>query len=206
MSDSVAFIGDVHGCLPALQSMIGVLSEAGVNEIVLLGDYINKGADGPAVINYLISLDSDDRVVALRGNHESALLDCLDSGDVRPLLRMSGAPTIRSYVGGDVGPHVADSLRASVPLEHVEFLRKLPERYLANDVVASHKAVAIGDLFSVSAHVYVGSTPRLSEYAAEIDTGCGSPQGILTGFLWPSRSYVQVDMNGRVIRPVQGRA
>jgi len=202
MSGSIAFIGDIHGCLPALQSMIRILRARDVEEIVLLGDYINKGSDGPKVIDYLISLERDNIVVALSGNHEAAFLDCLDSGDVRPLLRMSGAPTIRSYVGGDVGPDVAKSLRASVPLEHVEFLRSLPEQYLADGVVASHKPVAISGQFCVSAHVHVGSIPRVSDSSAEIDTGCGSPQGILTGFFWPSRNYVQVDMSGRVIRSV----
>lgn len=193
MNDSIAFVGDVHGNLAALRTLIGGLSTLGVESTVLLGDYINKGPDGAGVIQYLASLQGDSRIIPLIGNHESTFLRCLESGDVRPLLRMSGAPTIRSYVGGLVGPNVFADLQSSVPQSHLDFLSSLPREYATEDLIASHFPRLRDHRFRVSAHAIVGLTPRVFADSAEIDTGCGSGRGRLTGFLWPSRRFIQVD-------------
>ncbi|MGF0115463.1 metallophosphoesterase [Promicromonospora sp. Marseille-Q5078] len=199
MKDETAFVGDVHGNLTALRSLMESLEELELASVVLLGDYINKGPDGPAVIEYLLRFEGAARLIPLRGNHESAFLDCMDTGDVRPLLRMSGAPTVRAYVGGPVSADVYADLRASVPTEHVRFLAEMPAVYASKQVVAAHKPGGADSRFRVSAHVNVGDVPRVSSTSAEVDTGCGSPNGRLTAFLWPSRRYIQVDDAGEMI-------
>jgi serine/threonine protein phosphatase 1 len=193
MSDSIAFVGDVHGNRVALEALVWELSTLGVDSIVLLGDYINKGPDGAGVIQYIVSREGGPKIVPLLGNHEAIFLQCMESGDVRPLLRMSGAPTIRSYVGGPVGPDVFADLRSSVPKEHLDFLKRLPSEYVTEDIIASHFPQRRDHRFRISAHVTVGVTPRILAESAEIDTGCGSGCGRLTGLLWPSRHFIQID-------------
>jgi hypothetical protein len=193
MNDSTAFVGDVHGNLVALKALVGELSALGIHSIVLLGDYINKGPDGAGVIQYLVSREGDSKIVPLLGNHEAVFLQCMESGDLRPLLRMSGAPTIQSYVGRPVAPDVFADLRSSVPKEHLDFPKRLPSEYVTDDVIASHVPQRRGHRFRISAHVTIGVTPRIFAKSAEIDTGCGSGRGRLTGLLWPPRHFVQVD-------------
>ncbi len=64
------FIGDVHGCIEELRDLERIAGLSSADEIVLMGDLINKGPDSMAV------LDWADRMGAqcLRGNHEAKLL------------------------------------------------------------------------------------------------------------------------------------
>lgn len=194
----VAFVGDIHGELNALLAMVAALRRRGTKKIVFLGDYINKGPDSRGVIDALIELSTSGDALCLRGNHEDALLDCLKAGDARTLLRMSGAPTIRSYVGRDVGPDVVADLSGAVPSSHLEFIASLPVSHESESYFASHEPDRDTVKFAVSAHIFAGLEPRISGHGAAIDTGCGSPGGLLTGLVWPTLEYVQVDSFGRV--------
>jgi serine/threonine protein phosphatase 1 len=199
MTDTTAFVGDVHGHLDALIGLVEELFALGIRSIVLLGDYINRGPNGAGVIKYLSEGCAEVNLHPLLGNHEAVFLECMESGDIRPLLRMSGAPTVRSYIGGPVGPDVFAELRAAVPEAHLGFLRNLPTEYSTELVLAAHVPRLPDGRYQISAHVTVGPNPRLGDASAEIDTGCGSGHGRLTGLLWPSRQYVQVDEGGRVV-------
>lgn len=194
-----AFIGDVHGELLAIRAILRALSAHGVHKIVLLGDYINKGPSGAQVVDELIALSREGHVACLRGNHETALLDCIESRDVRPFLRMSGAPTIRSYLGRDVGPDVASELLAAIPASHETFLRGLPLTHETDEYVASHTPTTAPGKFVISAHVDVGRYPQITNSSAAIDTGCGNPGGVLTALLWPSLGYIQTDRSGTLL-------
>lgn len=192
MSTETYFIGDVHGRADMLARMISLIESRGAAAVVLLGDYINKGPSGAQVVQYLIDYRGPLQMFPLLGNHEEALLTVLDSRDVRPFLRMSGAPTIRSYVGRPVGPDVFADFAASIPWSHVEFFRALPRRFERGDIIASHRPIKPGRRFRVSAHARVGETPVIGPKHAQIDTGCGESGGRLTAFAWPSRNFVQV--------------
>jgi len=67
------FIGDVHGCLDELVELEKLVGLSRQDEIVLIGDLINKGPDSLGV------LDWADRTGArcLIGNHEAKLLQVL---------------------------------------------------------------------------------------------------------------------------------
>lgn len=195
----MAFVGDVHGMIGAVRGAMAALDALGVGRVVFLGDYVNKGRAGAEVIEYLLELRTVREITALRGNHEDALLEAVETGDVAHLLRLGGAPTIRSYVGGNVGPDVGANLREAMPEEHLELLRGMPVRALGADWVASHEPVPPTDRYAISAHRQVGPLPQVGARGAAIDTGCGSG-GVLTALLWPSRAYLQVDGEGRLIR------
>jgi serine/threonine protein phosphatase 1 len=193
----IAFVGDVHGNLAALTGMIHALGRKHPEHIVFLGDYLNKAPDSAKVIQLLLEKSRTQSLILLRGNHEAAFLTALDTGDLAAFLKIGGATTIRSYVGGLVGPEVFYEFRKSIPPEHLELIRGMPDRFESTEIVAAHKPRTSEDLrFAVSAHVPVGLRPVIRQRSASIDTGCGSATGRLTAFLWPSRGVLQVDAYG----------
>ena len=87
MSTELAFVGDVHGNLRALNALWEILDRRSVPHVVFLGDYINKGPDSAGVLEELISLEQAGRATLLAGNHEAALLDALARADLSAFLK-----------------------------------------------------------------------------------------------------------------------
>jgi serine/threonine protein phosphatase 1 len=196
----MAFVGDVHGDLSALRGLWALLGARGVQHAVFLGDHLNKGAHSAEVMRKLLAYSRTGRATLLKGNHEAALLEALDTGDLRAFLKMGGAMAIRSYVGSKVGPDVIADFRAHFPQEHLDAIRRMPEVYESDDVIARHiPPAASSTKFRISAHVPVGELPRIWRDSAQLDTGCGAESGRLTALLWPSRDYVQVDARGAIV-------
>ncbi|NOP94519.1 metallophosphoesterase [Mycolicibacterium fortuitum] len=200
--NSIAFVGDIHGNSDALRGLMTVLGGAGIDQTVFLGDYLNKGPDSAGVIEFLIEESKRLPMVLLKGNHEKVLLEALDSGDLAHFLKIGGARTIQSYLGRPVGPDVLYELQSRIPETHVEFIRRMPDRFEYADVVASHVPLSgIEGRYRVSAHISVGTAPLIDRWSARIDTGCGSfADGRLTAFVWPSLTYLQVDTSGTPIQ------
>ena len=82
-------VGDVHGRLDLLRRLEALITadlaqrQAKHSTLVMLGDYIDRGADSRGVIEHLStrkSLCSEE--IFLRGNHEQVLLDFLDDAAV----------------------------------------------------------------------------------------------------------------------------
>jgi hypothetical protein len=60
------FIGDVHGCLTELQSLMGKLEPSAKDSVVFLGDLIDKGYDPVGVVRYVRS----NGWTSILGNHD----------------------------------------------------------------------------------------------------------------------------------------
>ena len=78
-------IGDVHGCYNELKELITILETEGeynkeTDKLVFLGDYIDRGSDSRKVIEFIRNLQkSNDKIIALMGNHEDMLIDYLNN-------------------------------------------------------------------------------------------------------------------------------
>ncbi|MEQ8470265.1 MAG: metallophosphoesterase family protein [Marinoscillum sp.] len=70
-------ISDIHGCYSTLQSLISKISLTDNDQLIFLGDYINKGPSSKEVLDYIIRLSSDYNVYPALGNHDKMLLDYL---------------------------------------------------------------------------------------------------------------------------------
>jgi serine/threonine protein phosphatase 1 len=96
-------IGDSHGCLAQLQSLIEQCERHAGEErsrFVFLGDYIDRGPDSRGVLDLLLDLQkwSPDEVICLLGNHEAMLLAAIDDEKNEPRwLRNGGDQTLRSF-------------------------------------------------------------------------------------------------------------
>ncbi|MFI5843916.1 metallophosphoesterase [Catenuloplanes sp. NPDC051500] len=197
----LAFVGDVHGNVNALRGLCELLTRHSGLHTIFLGDYINKGPDSAAVVADLLDLSRSGRATLLSGNHESALLEALETEDLAPFLKMGGAMTIRSYMNGRVGADVLKEFRAKFPREHLNALRSMPQTYETDDLIAQHVPLAATTTkFRISGHVPAGKLPRVDHHSALLDTGCGNESGRLSALLWPSRKIVQVDGSGHALK------
>ncbi len=110
-------IGDVHGCLRTLEALLHQLAPGRGDQLIMLGDYVDRGPDSRGVIDLLMSLPAAGvELFALQGNHEVMLLEAQRA--VHPQardrwLRNGGQATLLSF---GLNPADADA--------------RLPERYL----------------------------------------------------------------------------
>ena len=107
-------IGDIHGCDVALRTLLAALAPTDDDTVVVLGDVVDRGPDSRSVIEQLLTLRRQCRLVLLLGNHEEMMLDALAGGEwAEGWLRYGGTTTLASYEGDAHG----------IPLQHLEFLR-----------------------------------------------------------------------------------
>lgn len=90
-------IGDIHGCLRALTTLLNAVGPRPDDLLITLGDYVDRGPDSKGVLDYLIDVHATGRLVALRGNHDQMMVDARDGTDGRLWLACGGQATLRSY-------------------------------------------------------------------------------------------------------------
>lgn len=87
-------IGDIHGCIKALTTLLDFVRLRKDDTIITLGDYVDRGPDSRAVLDLVIELDSSHHLVPLRGNHEIMMLDARDQAEG---LLPAGSSLLRSF-------------------------------------------------------------------------------------------------------------
>ena len=68
-------IGDIHGCINTLNNLLNKIDYNKNDQLIFVGDYIDRGKYSYEVIKRIQELQSNNNVIALRGNHEQMLLD-----------------------------------------------------------------------------------------------------------------------------------
>lgn len=77
-------IGDIHGCNTTFIRLLERIDLQKNDQLIILGDVINKGPDSKSVIDKIIELqNSEFKVFVLRGNNESLLLKVLKKNEPR---------------------------------------------------------------------------------------------------------------------------
>ena len=112
-------IGDIHGCLAALQTVLAAVDPRTDDTVVAVGDYVDRGPDVRGVLETLIALGKRTRLVPLLGNHDETMLDiCRGRTDLLADWRLFGGDaTLASYGSDDP---------ADVWPTHVAFLARCP--------------------------------------------------------------------------------
>ncbi|MCA3450260.1 MAG: metallophosphoesterase [Rhodobacter sp.] len=136
-------IGDVHGCLGLLRDLLAAIQDdaalAGHGaRIVLLGDMIDRGEDSAGVLELVMSLAAQGRVLPILGNHERMMLQFLDDPCRNAAwLEMGGFETLMSYglaldqarLRALSRRRLMQTLEAHVPEPVRDWLRALPLGY-----------------------------------------------------------------------------
>ena len=126
-------IGDIHGCLAALDRLLEEIDPQPEDLVVALGDFVDRGPDSKGVISRLIELGTRTRLVGIMGNHEQMMLDVVRRGEPHHAwLRYGGLQTLDSYgFSGDLG---------FLPPEHESFFDSLGDYFELDRYFFTHAA------------------------------------------------------------------
>ena len=195
-------IGDIHGCLDPLRRLMDQIHLSDMDEVVFMGDYVDRGPESRGVIDYLLTLRGP--YTFLMGNHERMFLDFLQGKDRFLFLYNGGEATLETY--GGVG---------EIPASHLAFLNRLVLYYETDDYLFVHGGIRPGvplqeqdpkDLLWIREEFYAdqgrypktvvfGHTPMrevlMQEDRIGIDTACVYGNK-LTCLVLPSREVIQV--------------
>ncbi len=200
-------IGDIHGCLDQLKALMGKLPLKKNDELVFIGDYIDRGPDPKGVVDYVLELGKSrpGKVTCLMGNHEWMLINHLDGTDRESWFQNGAQTTLASYGGEE-----------KIPYAHQEFFHSLSPSYRTDDYLFVHAGIRPGipleaqsteDLLWIRKEFYrypgrfeppivFGHTPLREVLNMEdrigIDTGCVYG-GKLTCLVLPGREFIQVN-------------
>lgn len=118
-------IGDIHGCLHALQTLQRTVPFRPDDTLILLGDYVDRGLNSAGVLDWILWTRDRQKVIALRGNHDQMMLAALqDEIHLQSWLNCGGDAALASYSHfGDEGQLI------DVPPAHRELLETGLVRY-----------------------------------------------------------------------------
>ena len=120
MADRLIAIGDIHGCLTALTTLLDAVAPTSDDTIVTIGDYVDRGDNTRGVIDRLIDLRSQCQLVPIMGNHEEMMLAARANWIAyQHWMMVGGVPTMASY-----GDHWDD-----VPADHFQFIESCHNYY-----------------------------------------------------------------------------
>lgn len=71
----VLAIGDIHGCLHALETLLQAVQPTQNDTVITLGDYVHRGPDTFGVLDRLIALHQTHQTISLLGNHEDIFVN-----------------------------------------------------------------------------------------------------------------------------------
>lgn len=147
-------ISDIHGCDRELAALLAkVHYDPAQDQLVLTGDYVDRGRDSCALVEEIMRLHEQYGVVVLKGNHDKMFCDAL-AGDDDKLdthwLTNGGYYTLMSYCQS-AGFFSAETgwdeyLRAKAFIRshfggHLEFLRTLPLYYETEEHIFVHAGI-----------------------------------------------------------------
>jgi Calcineurin-like phosphoesterase len=124
-------IGDIHGCNAALNALLQLVQPESADQIIFVGDNIDRGPASQAVINTLLELRKKCSTVFLRGNHEVMVLDARDDLTKANLWQSYGGSETLSSYGVNYGNYGPDWIQA-IPAAHWAFLEQTA-RFFEND-------------------------------------------------------------------------
>jgi serine/threonine protein phosphatase 1 len=124
-------IGDIHGCIHALEALLAAIQPTPQDQLICLGDFIDTGRDTRDVVTRLIRLQGECDLVVIQGNHEEMLLAALQSAKLKDAwLMCGGIATLNSYkFCGDID--VIDQ-------DHLAFIRQTRDYFETDTHILVH--------------------------------------------------------------------
>jgi len=210
MNKRLIAIGDIHGEIDKLNSLLDKISPKKSDTLVFLGDYIDRGNSSKEVISTLIKFKKSTNCIFLMGNHEDMLLRTKETRkeeDISFWLFNGGITTLDSY-----GDYV------NTFKTHGNFFENLKLYYSTDKFLFVHAGIRpdkpldeqekqdflwIRDNFINHKHqlkqkVIFGHTifdePHIEEDKIGINTGCGIDEdGYLTAYICNENEFIRSD-------------
>ncbi|HVU39238.1 MAG TPA: metallophosphoesterase [Opitutales bacterium] len=212
-------IGDVHGCLVELTDLLAKLKPAKDDQLVFLGDLVNRGPDSHGVVSLVRSLPN---ALSLLGNHEARLLRYRKEREAK-VLKDYDWETVRQLDEQDWKYLQGMKLTCYLPefqtvCVHGGFLPDQPWEKQGADIVTRIQVIdeagkprkrteaplgrSWADEWKGPPFVIYGHTPRPDVYrrpwSLGLDTGCVYG-GTLSACILPEREIVQVNAHRKYV-------
>lgn len=128
-------IGDIHGCLTSLTTMLETLQPQSDDLVVTLGDYVDRGPDSKGVIDTLLEFSKSHQLIHLMGNHEIQMIRALEAPHhlERFLSGLCGGQDTLDSYGGTF---------EQIPEAHWEFIRSAELYHELEQHILVHAGVA----------------------------------------------------------------
>ncbi|MDP0491114.1 MAG: metallophosphoesterase family protein [Verrucomicrobiota bacterium JB023] len=206
-------IGDIHGCLTSLQTLLNTVQPQESDLLVTLGDYVDRGPDSKGVIESLLKLKESHQLIHLMGNHEIQMIRALEAPHHMDRFLSGlcgGRDTLDSYGGRfedipeahwqfirsaglyhELDEHILvhAGLEANIPADEQERETYYYLRFHEQEPHCSGKTVVCG-------HTIQGDLPTHRGYAICLDTcayggGWLSALDLDSGTIWQSNEQGQ---------------
>jgi len=136
-------VGDIHACPQELEALLAALSLQSEDQLVFLGDYVDRGPGAREVVDLLLGTRADAvcAMTFLKGNHEDMFLDFMGYGGNygEAFLMNGGVKTLASY--GCTPFMVPKEVIARVPEAHRLFFRTLDLMCPVGEVLCVHAGI-----------------------------------------------------------------
>lgn len=129
-------ISDIHGALDLFESLLKKIDyNAKQDQLILLGDYVDRGPKAKEVLDKVIELHAEGAIV-LKGNHEDMMIKAMLGNDARAWKHWAhqngGGDTLKSYGFTEADYMVPDGVAFTKPnlhseklSEHLTFIQQL---------------------------------------------------------------------------------
>jgi len=216
MNGRIIAIGDIHGCHQEFAELLERLTLTKDDQLILLGDLINRGPDSLKVID----LAKANHALSLLGNHELRLLNYRKTKDASTL-KETDLTTLQKLRPDDWTYFEAMPLTRYIEelntvFVHGGFLPNEPWQKQPANIVTRIQVIdregkprkrseaegspAWADVWTGPPFVVYGHTPRPDVYKLKwsvgIDTACVLG-GFLTAYILPEKRFVQVKARKR---------
>ncbi|GAB1419836.1 metallophosphoesterase family protein [Bacteroidales bacterium] len=125
-------IPDIHGCSKTLRSLIENQIKPGKwDELIFLGDYIDRGPDSKGVIDYIMQLQHQEYSIRLlKGNHEEYCIKTYDEDKAkRSFLGLSFRTRAQKkwemHGGKETLASFGVDLAGQIPDKYIDWMREL---------------------------------------------------------------------------------
>lgn len=208
MRNRLIAIGDIHGEIEKLNSLLDKLNLQTGDKVIFLGDYIDRGLNSKAVIERILDLSKKIECVFLKGNHEDMLLKTKitqSQDDIEHWLLSGGISTYDNYSDYSTIFNTHGGFFDSLKLYHIEqnylFVHAgiNPKKELSQQT--EDDLLWIREEFLNNSHnlpykIIFGHTPFIEPLILNdkigIDTGCGKEKDLpLTAFICDSETFIR---------------
>ena len=127
----VIVTGDIHGCTRTFQTLIeNQVKLKDEDQLILIGDYVNKGPDSKGTLDYIFELQSFFQVKILLGNHDQLMLDAQNGREHEDEWYIRGGDATLTSFGTDT---IHD-----IPTKYFSFLNGLKKYLQLKDFLIVH--------------------------------------------------------------------
>jgi len=124
-------IGDVHGCVHALDKVLEEIGPTADDQLVFLGDLVDQGKETREVLDRILDLQTRTQVTLIEGNHEEMMFAARESEKaLRYWENCGGVATLNSYEFG--------AKLDQIPPEHWALLEQGLDYYETEDYIFTH--------------------------------------------------------------------